>query len=354
MNENKFPPVFNSEELAQNELRKKDLIELVSSKRAVLMVGAGSSKFAGFPLLKELIDELGKQFDPSSSLPMDSDPIIYADQIKDKIRRDGRIKEYYKLLERTFQPKASGNHTDFHHTLVQLGFSGIITTNYDIVLETAISAAFTNGDKHWYCKPIDLCLGDKTYRVSDFLRSLSSNNNYNQVLHLHGCWDNPEKIILTEKDYLDAYGELRKDELGILDKIHRKVLWALLSMHSFLFVGFSMEDPFFMRMLTIVQQDFALEAEPIHYAIMPVTEEIEETRVHLKREELNEEIIKVREHLKRKGIEPLFYKVPRVKTTMEAPDHRGLEKLVYELANSLGVDVGSPGIVDVTRKMMER
>jgi hypothetical protein len=181
--------------------------------------------------------------------------------------------------------------------------------------------------------------------VFDFLRSLSPSSAHRWVLHLHGLYNYPEGIILTQRDYLRAYGELGENGVSnprgrILDTFHRKVIWALLSMHSFLFVGFSMEDPFFMQMLTIVQQDFALDAEPIHYAIMAYTsdDDIEKTRVHLKR----------------KGIEPLFYRVTKSGSTIEYPDYRGLEKLVYELANSLGVEVGFPGIIDVTRKMMER
>ena len=52
--------IFNSEELQKNNEQKHELIKLVASREAVLIVGAGSSVRAGYVnwcgLLKELED----------------------------------------------------------------------------------------------------------------------------------------------------------------------------------------------------------------------------------------------------------------------------------------------------------
>lgn len=327
----------------QNEAAKRQLVSLLEGKRAVLMVGAGSSKIAGFPLWEELLNNMKRELTPSLPMPNDADFTVCADLIKDELAHQGRIREYYKFLERTFQPKSNrNNHTEFHCALVKLGFSGIVTTNYDIVLETAVGEAFTE-DRYCRCDPIDLCT-PKPYRVSDFLRSLSPTSDHRWVLHLHGCYNNPEGIILTRRDYLRAYGELGTNEANepsgrILDTIHRKVIWALLSVYSIVFVGFGMNDEFFMRILDIVQKDFELYPDVVHYAVMPYTSADDIERALF---------------LKRKGVLPVFYHVLECKSPSENPDHSGLERLVFELADSLGVSVGFPSIVDLTKKMLER
>ena len=54
------PEIFTPEERKKNEKRKRELIELVASREAVLIVGAGSSVRVGYVdwsrLLKELED----------------------------------------------------------------------------------------------------------------------------------------------------------------------------------------------------------------------------------------------------------------------------------------------------------
>ena len=320
----------------QNEAAKQQLVSLLKEKRAILMVGAGSSKLAGFPLLNELIDKLSQL--TSSLLESEGTEFTaYADLIKDQLDKEGRIREYYKSLDKIFQPKKNrNNHTAFHCALVKLGFCGIITTNYDIVLETAVGEAFSK-DSYWRCDPIDLCLPTKPYRFFEFLRSLSPNTDHRWVLHLHGCFDNSERIILTRKDYLRAYGELGANGMDgnsnrILDTIHRKVIWALLVMHSLVFVGFSMKDEFFMKMLEVVRKDFELDSEPVHFAIMNYTSDEDRERTSL--------------ILRRKGVLPIFYHVPELRSLNDSPDHSGLERLVFELANSLGTSIGSP--LDIT------
>ena len=327
----------------QNMAGKQQLVSLLKEKRVALMVGAGSSKLAGFPLWGELIDKLS-QLTPSLPKPKGADLTVYADLIKGKLAGEGRIREYYKFLERTFQPKNNrNNHTAFHCALVKLGFCGIVTTNYDIVLETAVGEAFSE-DRYWRCDPIDLCLS-KPYRVFDFLRTLSPNTDHRWVLHLHGCFDNSEQIILTRNDYLRAYGELgangmNKESNRILDTIHRKVIWALLTMHSVVFVGFSMKDPFFMKMLEVVQKDFGLYSEPVHFAMMGYTSDEDEEKTSL--------------FLRHKGIHPIFYHMPKLKNSNNIPDYNGLERLVFELADLVGISIEPPSIINLTKKMLER
>ncbi len=326
-----------------NDEAKQHLIPLLREKRPVLMVGAGSSQFVGYPLWGELVEEMGRRFAPSLERPKGVSLAEYADKVKDLLRREGRINDYFNFLERQFEPKPR-NHDEFHLALVKSGFCGIITTNYDSVLETAIMEAYNTENAPFLCEPLDLCQ-ERPYLVFDFLRGLSLGKSLRWVLHIHGYCRNPMKMILTRNDYLDRYGELAFDESGkplrrILDTLHRKVIWSLLTMHSVVFVGFSMEDEFFMQMLGVVQTDFALGSDPIHFAILSYT--------------ANEDMERASNILQRKGIMPIFYHVPEYEESNYKADHTGLKRLIFEIADSAGVSVGSPSIFDVTKKMMER
>ena len=67
----------------QNETAMQQLVSLLKDKRAVLMVGAGSSKFVGYPLWDELLDELRNEFAPSLQKPNgDYNRAEFADSIK--------------------------------------------------------------------------------------------------------------------------------------------------------------------------------------------------------------------------------------------------------------------------------
>ena len=336
---------LNSVQLEEeNNIAKTKIISLLREKNAILMVGSGSSKIVDYPLWGELIENLRKNFTPNlDKPPKDICLELYADKIKDQIINEGKIKEYHKFLEKTFQPKKTSNHTQFHCALVKLGFCGIVTTNYDIVLETAVMDAFSNDCFH-LCVPQDLCLS-KPYRVFDFLRSISSKNDHSSVLHLHGCYNNSEEIVLTRRDYLKRYGEIQSKGsndgfVGILDTNHKKVIWSLLTMKTLVFVGFSMTDPFFMDIIDIVQNDFQLDNDIIHLAIMPYESSLEREKTYLS--------------LKKKGILPVFYYVPKLDGSNKTSNHSGLEKLIFELADTIGVDVGSSSYRILTQRMLDR
>ena len=296
------------------------------------MVGAGSSALVEYPLWGELINKLGEMFAPDLPEPASDNILTHSDQIKENIVRSGRTSEYYKYLDRIFGPHEDReNYTDFHCALIKLGFCGLVTTNYDKVLEHAAGAA-NGGTNYRICESIDLCDKDKRYRVFKFLRSLSPENPYTSVLHLHGCHDNPQEIILTERDYFEKYGMKTHEEDSppgpgrILDSFHRKVIWSLLVTHPHVFVGFSMNDPFFTDLLKIVRHDFSLDGDNVHFAIMGYSD--------------SDERKQTANRLKSKGIQPVFYHTPKYRNGIV--DHRGLQNMIFELQNILKKEPHKP------------
>ncbi|MHB1462486.1 MAG: SIR2 family protein [Armatimonadota bacterium] len=315
---------------------KPDLINLLREKRAVLMVGAGSSAMVGYPTWRQLLHEMIQIFSPDIDIDGTIDFLEMADIIKIRADKDNRSREYYKHLSRKFEPR---QHHEFHEQLVQLGFAGIATLNYDTVLEQALNSVLRS-----QIPSIDLCDPDQQYRVFDFMRSLGRNETPTCVMHLHGIYSTPAKIVLTKQDYMYKYERYKEQPTDddqprgsersyststttntepILDTFHRKVLWALLTTKPIVFVGFGMQDEYFISMLKIVQHDFELFEEPVHFALMPYATQTG--------------MVSTTDNLRKYGVQAVFYHVPGSGQDGVSPNHSQLITLVGELAVSVGV-----------------
>ena len=341
----------NDEQKREIEL-KRELIELVRSKEAVLIVGAGSSKRVGYPdwpdLLKELENLPGEcgGFKPNKKKLKD-EPLEYAEDIKSHIRkqRGGDLSEYYALLERSFGPRNFlPNELQFHKILVTLPFKGILTTNYDVVLEEALKAI-----KQLSAYEKSFIVNKNTAgQVHRFFLAMNAPDEL-PVAHLHGKYDDPTNIILSSKDYEDAYdgfvvsketsglkSDLRFPFLKLLKPrdanqvqrspewtLHRKLLWAVLATRRVVFIGFGMKDPYFKKMLETVAKDLWRGNKPVHFAIRSVSPKNAEVS------EAREEADKLKRDC---GIETLFY-------TDTDGNHEGLADIVNHIAEECGVEI---------------
>ena len=141
--------IFTPEERDENEGRKRELIELVVSGEAVLIVGAGSSARVGYVTwdgLLEKLEDLANRCGPGLNQTRKDNPLEYAEDIKSHIEKTDDIGKYYDLLYELFQPNAQGS-DEFHKLLVNLPVRGILTTNYDTVLETALIEKKTEAER---------------------------------------------------------------------------------------------------------------------------------------------------------------------------------------------------------------
>ena len=264
--------------------RKRELIKLIRSGEAVLIVGAGSSKRVGYLDWYELLEKLenlacecGGRFKRNKKKREDK-PLEYAEDIKSHIikQKANDLAVYYALLERLFEPREfSADKLQFHKTLVTLPFKGILTTNYDVVLEEALkdSERSSGYEKSFIVNK------DAAGQVHRFFLAMNAANEL-AIAHLHGKYDDPTNIILSSKDYERAYDGLAisKETSRLIHHLtsllvppllessffnshsenqvqrstewtlHRKLLWAVLATCRVVFIGFSMEDPYFKKM----------------------------------------------------------------------------------------------------------
>ena len=306
--------IFTPEERDENEERKRELIDLVASEEAILIVGAGSSARVGYVtwngLLEEL-EDLANRCGTGLDQTRKGDELAYAKAIKSHIEKTDDIGKYYDLLYELFQPNAQG-YDEFHRLLIDLPFRGILTTNYDTVLEAALSGkkieAQLAGKE---IPPIDespLVIGQDAPRlIHEFLLARNNDPHIPQrIAHLHGIYRYQESIILSADDYIKKYGlrvEQTSENKGNEDRwtLHRKLLWAVLATRRVVFVGFSMEDPYFNKMLEIVSADLWGWNKSIHFAIMGISAE--------DREDIQDSKDKADRLKSKYGIGTVFYEV---------------------------------------------
>ena len=251
------------------------------------------------------------------------------------------LSKYYDLLYEEFKPK-SLSVDDFHQRLVSLPWRGILTTNYDIVLEAALGAI-----KPLYASDNSLVIDDQSAgRVHEFLMAMNNDKQIpKRIAHLHGKFDPVNSIILDDVDYRQAYGiEVVKEtpelkyNLKISDlkfyggnpaqidskwTLHRKLLWSVLATRRVVFVGFGLDDPYFEKMLETVSKDLWRWDKPIHFAIMSISPD----SVQYSKDKAN--------RLKREyGIETVFYENLDGK-------HLSLDHFIADIAQECNIEIPS-------------
>lgn len=305
----------------------------------LLVVGAGLSARIGYPTFdayaERLVNDFGITLD---GIPSD-DPGAIAGLVRASLEESGRLSEFHAHLERTFGPNGRSQYYDrVHRLLVGAGFRGVVTTNYDSVLEDAASA---DGRR---CEELDLC-APRPFAIFDFLRATSAGRSRDFVLHLHGYFRNPDRLVMTTGDYGRRYGsyyETSSDGTQTaqlnLNTMHRKVLWALFVTYPVLFVGFSLRDPALRHILEVIDQDFERGRDLDHYAVMGAADEIQQASD--------------RDELSRYGITPIFYPVTRSPGPGVPDDHRALDDLLASLCGSTSEPAPHRRGEDFTARML--
>lgn len=327
-------PIFSADELKANDDRKRKLIDLIHSSDAILMAGAGcsASLYPSWRAFVDHLDNAAKAINPQFEADT-NDFLTFADAVKECLGED----RYYTLIYQTFQPNNEGaTHEAFHETLCRLPFKAVTTTNYDIVLESALNSI----------KPgVDISLqfeSSMKIRLYEFLQSLNLNAKITKrVLHIHGKFDVKESIILSGKEYEAKYGfALAKKEAELFDElqggnitreqfqqllleygyewpIKRKILWSILATRRVVFMGFSLDDPYFRRMLDHVKEDLNTYGAENHFLVLRITKSSKQR------------IIEFAELMKQEyGIVTVFYED-------EEKSYKGFENFIYELGDAI-------------------
>jgi hypothetical protein len=203
------------------------LARLAADRRLVLFLGAGVGAGAGLPTWNELLDLLAVE----AGIPEEERRSLARLEERDRaLVIEGRLRQQGTNLgqhvARSFldSPWRSLTHTQ----LAALPVTEAATTNYDTLFEDARHDI----GRETTVLPYELVAADPCW-----------------LLKLHGCVKHPDDIVLTRDDYL-RYNERRAALAGILQ--------ALLVTRHMLFVGFSLRDENFHRVMHDVRKAIRL------------------------------------------------------------------------------------------------
>ncbi|KJU81302.1 signal transduction protein with Nacht domain protein [Candidatus Magnetobacterium bavaricum] len=230
-----------------NDLNLQALKEVIKSGRAIAFIGAGCSVPLGYPswvgLVSKMLDEIARMQPTAKSmvdmLRKDDDLLYVAGTCKMLMGP-----EYYPFMGREFAPKAGRNHTSEHEVIIKLPFYNYITSNYDSCLESAY--AFIKN-----IPPLSVILNN----IIMLIDALNSKGKL--ISHIHGRYDDPDTIVLTEDDYNYHYQE------GFINSL----LSAILT-RPIVFIGSGVNDMDFLGMMRFIDILFKRFQER-HYAIIP-------------------------------------------------------------------------------------
>lgn len=203
-----------------------DLLDDVAKRKVVLFVGAGASKAAkpraggSFKGWKEFLDHACNEVGDKKTQKLIRDRIkandfLIASQLLKNILGD----DWVRILSAEFQQAADVSR--LHRAIVALDQRVIVTTNFDKLIENAW--AETSSSRH---PRVISKVDHKAFRL------FRDDEPY--LIKLHGSIDEPEEIVFDKSGY---------QRTAFANQFYRELIGTLLLTHTFIFVGFSMEDP---------------------------------------------------------------------------------------------------------------
>src|SRR6266540_2647391 len=254
------------------------LVATISSETALALVGAGSSARVGYSVWSQLADALRAEAlrarpDDARRIEAlarsDSDPLFLAGEYREMLGPS----KYEEFIERTFGPDVT-NVTQFHADLVRLPFKHVLTTNYDAVLENAHQQVFPDVPER--------VMWGVAQEAAAFLAELSKPSQRRKYVYLHGRYNQPASVVLTEEDYQRRY--VQSSDAGARD-------FAVFATHPIVFIGFSGQDLDVMNRFRQVRAQGA--TQPRHIALLPLESDADPD-------------IKARQLAAKYGVRPVF------------------------------------------------
>lgn len=232
-----------------------DLVSDIACRRVVIFVGAGASKWAKPHSGNNFKDWTG--FLHSASLnasPKVQRLVKERLKAKDYLIASELLKadladKWPTILATEFQQAADISR--LHKAIIALDQRVIITTNFDKLIENAWNDSNISKYPHVVSK-ID-------QQVFKLFRNEDS-----YLIKLHGSIDEPENIVFDTTSY---------QRTAFANRFYQDLISTLLLTHTFLFIGFSMDDPAVSLLVESHAYRFS-ETRP-HYAFVPGKSQIE-------------------------------------------------------------------------------
>lgn len=275
-------------ETTTNRVAYDGLITLLRSGSLLAFAGAGVPAALRYPtwpvLIKLLAEKTRKDCGEKIQDPYQRELTVTQVEGIEKLLTQAEIfkfnlkERYFEFMQQTFGERHE--QIPSIQDLIDLPFRHFLTSNYDPALELAHNRATKT--HHIVHSLLDVEGGQ-------FLLKLSEGGYERRIVHVHGWYDRPRTIILTEADYGDLYDNNQKV----------RTFWDVIAVREqCVFFGFSFSDEDIMEGFNL--RNFNRVRRQIegvrHYALIALDDADKEPgeRVNLNL---------------RYGVEPIFYKV---------------------------------------------
>jgi NAD-dependent SIR2 family protein deacetylase len=203
-----------------------DLVEDVAKRKVVLFIGAGVSRWAipraggSFKSWAEFLTHACTSVSDPKTKKLIQTCIKKGDfLIASELLKNSFGDRWRTILSAEFQQAADISR--LHAALVALDQRIIITTNFDKLIENAW--ADTARDRY---PSVISKVDQKAFRL------FRDDDPY--LIKLHGTIDEPDSIVFDKTSY---------QRVAFANQFYRELIGTLLLTHTFVFVGFSMDDP---------------------------------------------------------------------------------------------------------------
>ena len=268
--------MYNAERNSEQSVVKKqkflqEYIKAIRDGNAALFAGAGLSRPSGFVDWKELLRPLAE--DIGLNIEDEHDLTLVAQYIQNE---SGNRSVISKSIMDTFNREVNLN--DNVRILTRLPIETYWTTNYDSLIEDGLREANRNPDVKIEYKQLS-----NTKRDRDAI-----------VYKMHGDVEHPADAVLTKDDYV---------KYDISYPFFRKVLQGDLISKTFLFIGFSFEDP---NLDYVLSQTRLLLGENVrnHFCIMKTVKKDDYTEEEFGYKKAQQDLRKA--DLARQGIQIVY------------------------------------------------
>lgn len=221
------------------------LCGLLEEGESIALVGAGASAglwplwdefLAGFIEHSKNAGEITKEQADHFIKKAPKDPLVTAQQLRNKIRNGDDEGFYFEYIQKTFSdcPQTDCAFTPTHKALLQLPIKNYVTLNYDAGLTNARTYLYPKATSSYY------------FWDQEEAKNILEAGYKRLVLHAHGRHDRADSIILTLDDYRRAY-----DRPGFV-----RLLNTLFAHKNLLMVGFGLSDPYIKQLFNNISKDY--------------------------------------------------------------------------------------------------
>jgi hypothetical protein len=266
----------------ETEISWRKLVENICRKRCTPVLGAGAC-YPHLPLSNELAKKLLLQEEQGSKrrcpLPSDSGLQKVTEYIAVENQDAALVKDRISDLLRGHTRPRTDDPRDIHSVMADLRLPVYLTTNYDDFMYRALEARVPGA-----IKDVARWSGLLKNRKSRFDDGYVPSVLQPVVFHLHGHWDDPDSIVVTEDDYLDYLVNISED----LSNNNKRPTLPLqireaISRNTLLFVGYSLSDFNFRMILRGIMEKIGRAHRHVSVAVQYCPSEPGELEDYLRR-----------------------------------------------------------------------